>query len=336
MTTNFELLRNGAAAVAMCCGLLATGGCSLGPDDLPSVRGGVGNGYTVGIEFVSVMNLPNGADVMMDGLRVGEVRDVTVLDDAVKVTVQLKQGSEVPVDVRAVIRQNTLLGDTYIALDHDRVGADAQFLRPGDAVTADHTSSPPQLEDTMAVLAYFVNGGSIQRIQDAMRRINTVMPATPDVARLASVVAVDLRDLAGDTGEIDRMLDGFDATAVALNEKSQTLATLFAPQAEHYWRRVAVNIVSYISQILPSVGSVYQGGLWLVPMLNSLADSGDLIGSIWDKAPADTVKLSDFLRTTVLPFARHPSLNIRSIESAQGQQIVTDVENLLRMLGAVK
>ncbi|MET7773186.1 MlaD family protein [Nocardia sp. NPDC005366] len=336
MTTFFGSSKIGAVSVAMCCGLLMTGGCSLGPDDLPSVRGGIGDGYTVGIEFVSVMNLPNGADVMMDGLRVGEVRAVTVLEDSVNVTVGLKEGSRVPADVHAVIRQNTLLGDTYIALDHDRIGADEQFLRPGGQVSADHTSSPPQLEDTMAVLAYFVNGGSIQRIQDAMGRINTVMPTIPDVRRLASVVAVDLRDLASDTGEIDRMLDGFDATAVALNEKSQTLATLFAPEAQHYWRRVAVNIVSYISQILPSVGSVYQGGLWLVPMLNSLADTGDLFRTIWDKAPADTAKLSDFLRTTVLPFAQRPSVNIRSIESARGDQIVADVENLLRMLGAVK
>ncbi|MEV5835935.1 MlaD family protein [Nocardia sp. NPDC052112] len=303
---------------------------------MPSVRGGVGNGYNVDLEFVSVMNLPTGADVMMGGLRVGEVRDVTVLDKSVKVAVLMKEGTRIPADVRAVIRQNTLLGDTYIALDHAAAGAADVYLRPGGTVPASHTSSPPQLEDTMAVLAYFVNGGSIQKVQDAMGRINTVMPTPPDVQRLASVVAVDMRNLADNTSEIDRLLDGFDGTAVAMNEKSETLATLFSQETVHYWRRVAVNIVSYISQILPSVGSVYEGGLWMVPMLNSLADTGGIVRGIWDEGPSDAEKLSNFLRATVLPFAQNPSVNIRSVESAQGDQLIADVENLLRMLGAVK
>ncbi|GAA5065126.1 hypothetical protein [Nocardia callitridis] len=116
----------------------------------------------------------------------------------------------------------------------------------------------------------------------------------------------------------------------------EALATMFSQGSVHYWRRVAVSIVSYISQILPSVGSVYEGGLWMVPMLNSLADAGGTLRGIWDEGPADTAKLSEFLRTTVLPFAEHPSVDIRSVQTADGEQVVTDVENVLRMLGAVK
>ncbi|WP_174187456.1 MlaD family protein [Nocardia barduliensis] len=325
-----------ALLATLCCAVLATSACSLGPDDLPSVRGGVGDGYEVHLEFAGVMNLPSGADVVMDGLRIGEVRTVAVQPDSVRITAELKEGSRVPSDVRAVIRQNTLLGDTYIALDHDAIAPGEEFLTPGGTVTVDRTSSPPQLEDTMAVLAYFVNGGSIQRIQDAMSRINAVVPVPGDVRRLASVVSTDLRDLAGGTEEIDRLLTGFDATAVAVDSRAQTLATVFSQEAEHYWRRVAVNIVSYISQILPSVGSVYEGGLWLVPMLNALADTGGVLRDIWDRGPADTARIADFLRLTVLPFAENPAVNIRSVETASGDQVIADVENLLRMLGAVR
>ncbi|MEV5651940.1 MlaD family protein [Nocardia sp. NPDC052254] len=327
--------KNGALATMLGCGLLATTACSVGPDDLPSVRGGVGAGYQLELQFASTMNLPTGADVMMDGLRVGEVQKLTAAEGFVSVDAHIKDGTEVPAGVRAVIRQNTLLGDTYIALDHEPV-VRGPYLPAGGTVSVDHTSSPPQLEDTMAVLAYFVNGGSIQKIEDAMTGINAVMPQPRDVQRLASVVAGDMRDLAGDTGEIDRMLAGFSDTGAAIDAKGQTLATLFAPRTEHYWRRTAVSIVSYISQILPSVGSVYEGGLWMVPMLNSLADTGGVARDIWDRAPADTAKLSDFLRTTLLPFARNPSVDIRSIDTAGGDHLVADVENLLRMLGAVK
>ncbi|MFF3573689.1 MlaD family protein [Nocardia jiangxiensis] len=328
--------KTGAVATMLGCCVLATCACTaVRPDDLPSVRGGVGASHQLGLQFASTMNLPTGADVMMDGLRVGEVESLSVAGKFVDVTVGVKDGTKIPADVHAVIRQNTLLGDTYIALDHGTV-VHGPYLPPGGTVTVDHTSSPPQLEDTMAVLAYFVNGGSIQKIEDSMTGINAVMPKPRDVQRLATVVAGDMRDLAGDTNEIDRMLNGFFATGAAIDAKGQTLATLFSQPTVHYWRRTAVNIVSYISQILPSVGSVYEGGLWMVPMLNSLAATGAVGRGIWDDAPADTAALSDFLRTTVLPFAQNPSVDIRSINTAEGDEIVGDVENLMRMLGAVK
>ncbi|MFC8529928.1 MlaD family protein [Nocardia sp. NPDC057227] len=325
-----------AAVTALCATALVSSGCSLGPDDLPSVRGGIGDSYDVHLEFAGVMNLPNGADVMMDGLRIGEVSEVAVRSDTVRVTVRLGEDSRVPASTRAIIRQNTLLGDTYVALDHDAVGPAERFLRADDTIDVDRTSSPPQLEDTIAVLAYFVNGGSIQRIQDTMGRINAVLPVPGDTRRLAALVSTDLRDLSGGIGEIDRLLDGFDATAVAVNSRAETLGTLFSADTGYYWRRVAINIVSYISQILPSVGSVYEGGLWLVPMLNSLADTGGVLRGLWDSGPADAARIADFLRLTVLPFAAHPAITIRSVETGAGEQIIADVENLLRMLGAVR
>ncbi|MVU80726.1 MCE family protein [Nocardia sp. ET3-3] len=329
-------IKTSVGAVALCCTVFGTTSCSLGPNDLPSVTGGIGDGYDVTLQFASVMNLPTGADIMMDGLRFGEVGSVKVTDQAVVVTAKMKSGTHVPAEVRAVIRQNTLLGDTYIALDHDATDASKGYLTADGVVPVARTSSPPQLEDTMAVLAYFVNGGSIQKVEDAMTRINRVMPAVPDVQHLASVVSVDLHDLAQNTGEIDRALNGFDATATSVNDNSSTLATLFSQPTAHYWRRVAVDIVSYIGQILPSVGSVYEGGLWMVPMFDSLADSGGMIRQLWDEAPTDAEKLSGFLRQTILPFAANPSVNITSVESPQGDQLIADVSNVLRMLGAVK
>ncbi|MGX6511025.1 MlaD family protein [Rhodococcus sp. SJ-2] len=306
--------------------------CSLRPEDLPSARGGIGDGYEISIEFASVMNLPAGADVIMDGVRVGEVRDVDVLDDSVAVLAGIRSDTRVPASVRAIVRQNTLLGDTYVALLRDPAGKAGEYLPEGATVPKKRTTSPPQLEDTMAVLATFVNGGSIRRIEDVMARVNTVMPEVPDIERLATVVSVDLNDLGGRTAEIDRMLDGLNETAVTLNENTDSLATIFDPSTVHYWRRLAVDVVSHIGQILPSVGSLYEGGLWLIPMFESLADTTDISRG----APSAVGELSEFLRTTLIPFAQNPSVDIVSVESADGDQLVSDAENILRMLGAVK
>ncbi len=55
-------------------------GCAIGPDDLPSVRPGTGDGYEVSVRFASVLSLPNGADVVADGQRIGEVTGPELTD----------------------------------------------------------------------------------------------------------------------------------------------------------------------------------------------------------------------------------------------------------------
>ncbi|WP_257890493.1 MlaD family protein [Rhodococcus sp. USK10] len=312
--------------------ILVASACSLRPEDLPSVRGGVGADYELSIEFASVMNLPNGADVIMDGVRVGEVHDVQITDRSVVVHTGIRDDTRVPAGIRAIVRQNTLLGDTYVALVRDPDAPGGEYLAEGATVPASRTTSPPQLEDTMAVLATFINGGSIRRIEDVMARVNTVMPSVPEIQKLSSIVSVDLHDLGDRTGNVDRMLSEMDSTAVALGDNGTELSTLFDSSSVHYWRRVATNIVAHIGQILPSIGSVYEGGLWMVPMLESLADTGDSIVGY----SSATVDVSNFLRTTLIPFAKNPSVDIVSVNTPQGDQMVADAENILRMLGAVK
>lgn len=329
-------LKIGVCTLLLSGTVISTTACSLGPNDLPLFRGTSGSGYDMTLQFSSAMNLPNGAHVMMDGLQVGAVRTVEVSGQSARVTVQLDSDTRVPSDVRAVIRQNTLLGDTYIGLDHNLIDSSTEYLSPGATVPVDRTTSPPQLEDTIAVLAYFVNGGSIQRVEEAMTKINTVMPQVADIQNMASMVAVDMRDLAQNTGEIDRLLTGLDSTAVSINDKSVPVSDMLTDSALHFWHRWAANIVAYVSKALPAIGSIFEGGAWMVPMLDSVANSAGSVRTTWDDGPATTEKLSNFLRTTILPFAKQPSVNIRSVDSAQGDKLIADVENVLRMLGAVK
>lgn len=328
-------VKAGIGGAALCCSVVVTStGCSLSPNDLPSVTGGIGDSYGLTLRFASVLNLPTGADVMMDGLRVGLVHSVNVSNQSVTVAVQVKAGTRVPEGAHAIIRQDTLLGDTYIALDHDPNTTTTEFLPPDGVIPVSRTTSPPQLEDTMAVLAYFVNGGSIQKVEDAMARINRVMPNMPDVNNMAAVVSRDLQDLSQNTGDIDRMLNGVSATAATVAANNPILAQMFSKSGVRYWYLASKDVVSYVSQILPSIGSVFKGGMWMVPMLDSLADAGGDIRDIYDVASSE--KLTNFLQNTVAPFIKDPSVNIRSVESANGGQVIGDVENVLRMLGAVK
>lgn len=335
--TIFSRFKVAAGAAVLCATVVATTSCSLGPQDVPTFDSGTGRGYDITLHFASVMSLPTGAYVMIDGLRVGKVEKVDASGPDVVVTAGLQAGTRVPSNIRAVIRQDTLLGDTYIGLDHDPSGTNSGYLQPGGTVPVSRTTSPPQLEDTIAVLAYFVNGGSIQKVEDAMTRVNAVMPEINDVRKLAATVDVDMHDLSNNTAEIDRTLAGFDQMGIAIGEKSATLnQVLLNDSALHYWHRAGQALFAHLGTMLPSIGSIFEGGMWLVPMLDSLAATVHAGRGTWDTAPQAVDKLATFLRTDVLPFAQNPSVNIRSIESPQGDELIGDMENVLRMLGAVK
>lgn len=317
--------------------VLLVSGCAFGPNDLPSVRAGVSQDFDVTLQFDSVLNLPAGADVMMNGLRVGQVRSTAVTDDGVDVKVGLTQDARVPADTTAIIRQNTLLGDTYLALTPEaRDTGQSGYLAEGSVVPKSRTTSPPQLEDTIAVLAYFVNGGSIQKVQDTMATLNKTMPQLKDVRKMASTVSADLDDLAGSTSEIDRLLVGLDRTSTSFTDRTDQIAAVFGEQGADFWTRVAKSVVAHISTLLPSVGSIFVGGLWLIPMLTSVAETTEAGRGMWDKGPATVARLSDFLRTTILPFAEKPSVNVTSVQNRDGDQLVGDATTVLRMLGAVR
>ncbi|WP_067656472.1 MlaD family protein [Nocardia harenae] len=333
-TAKRSVVRAGAALI---CGFsVLVSSCALGPKDIPTFGSDTG-GERIRLHFAGVMNLPDGATVTMDGLEIGKVAGVEAGGADVTVTVSLEPGARVPADSRAIIRQDTLLGDTYIALDHAPTGPGTEYLAPDGIVPVSRTTSPPQLEDTLAVLAYFVNGGSIERIQTTVSRINSVMPAVDEIRRLSTVLTGDLRDLSQNTGEIDRTLAGLDRTASAISDRSPTLdRVMFDDAALRYWRYAADIHYGQASTGLPAIGSLFVGGNWLVPMLNSLAAAVHAGSGTWSTAPAAVDSVATFLRMVVLPFARNPSVNIRSVQAANGDELVGDMENLLRVLGAIK
>lgn len=324
-------------AVATLCVAVAASACSLTPTDFPSPRAGVDVDYDITIEFASALNLPVGADVMLNGLRVGEVRSLSDSGNSIDASVGLARGVRVPEDTEAVIRQNTLLGDTYIALTpptERRAGG--SLMGDGDVIGQDRTVSPPQLEDTIAVLAYFVNGGSIQKVQDSMTTVNKAMPPVDELRALASTVSVDLADLAARTDEVDRTLTGFDSFSKSFDERAPELQAVFSAEGAHYWDRISSAVVAHISTLLPSLGSIFAGGQWLVPMVESLAGTAEAGRGNWDRAPAAATRLNQFLRTTLLPFAENPSVNVTELTTADGEQLVGDATVVLRMLGAVR
>ncbi|WP_026919041.1 MlaD family protein [Gordonia shandongensis] len=326
-------LLSAVVALATTTALLA--GCSLGPDDLPSPTGGVEDGFPVDLEFTSALNLPNGANVTFDGLDVGRVTDVRASGQTVNVTATIRADSEIPSDAEATIRQDTVLGDTYVAIDRSPGSTVTSTLRSGATIPVSRTTSPPQLEDTLAVLANFVNGGNIQKIEDTIRRINRAVPVPEDLVGLSKTVAIDLRDLSKNLGRIDGLLAGLDRTATAVESRHDKISAVISDHGVEYWDQMAKKMIQHLGTILPSVGSIFAGGGWLVPMLKSLATTINTVKGAGVDFADDSARIDAFLTSVIVPFSQRPSVDLVSVTTPDGRQLA-DMRRVLRMLGAVR
>lgn len=312
----------------------ATSACTmLNVKSLPQPGKNYNSGYDITLQFDNVLNLPDHAKVVMGGTEVGAVTEVKVTSRQVDVTATIDPTVSIPSNVHAALEQATVLGDIYLSLDPPADQPGAPALPPGGTVTLGQTTSPPQLEDTLAHLADFVSSGSIQRLQNTIIGVNRVTPPQPALRSLASQVSADLTDLSDNIDVVDLMLNSVSDTGAILHDRLSSAQYWFSPRGMRGFDR-AMQTSNYLGRLFPSVGSVYTGGYWLVPFLQSFVQSTDALRrSKWafeDEWPAWHKLFTD----TFLPQDKYPAINITSIVGPDGRELSGNVTDVLRMLGA--
>jgi phospholipid/cholesterol/gamma-HCH transport system substrate-binding protein len=308
---------------------------SINVDALPQPGNAYRGGYDIVIAFKSTLNLPDRAKVVLDGTTVGVVTKVVATTREVDVTARIGSNVVVPSNIHAVLQQATVLGDIYVALDRSQTDHSAvPALGSGGRIPLADTTSPPQLEDTIANLANFVSSGSIQRVQNTIIGLNRVAPSGEGgVRKVASRVAADLTDLSKNMDLVDQWLKNVSGTAEVMHDRSPLLKDMLSPEGLLGNHRTQI-MSTYLSVALPSIGSVYRGGFWLLPLLNSLGSAvGALQHSKWafeEEYPAWQRLFTNYF----LPQDRNPAINITSIVGPDGRELSGNVQNVLRILGA--
>ncbi|MGV0715550.1 MlaD family protein [Mycolicibacterium sp. XJ662] len=324
-----------SVAAATGAAILVSSCASITVNSLPQPGGRGNDGYRIVLEFANVLNLPDRAKVVQSGTAVGMVTRVDLKDDHVDVVSQIDPGVVVPSNIRATLQQSTVLGDTYVALEYPTTGEAAPGLADDGRVPLTQTTSPPQLEDTLANLANFVGSGAIQRAQNTIIQINNVTPSQQGQLRsLVNRVAVDLADLADNIDTVDQWLNGVAGTAEVMVRNRETYEYWWSPAGMLGWDRTTEH-GSYIGTVVPSIGSIYSGGFWLEPLLNSLANAtGALQQSKWD-FEAEAPRWRELFAEYFYPVDKYPAINITSITGPDGREMSGNVEDVLRILGAM-
>jgi phospholipid/cholesterol/gamma-HCH transport system substrate-binding protein len=217
-------------AVVAIAGALVLSSCAfLNVDAIPVPGTSYTGGHDITIEFASVLNLPERAKVVMDGAKVGVVKHVALTARGVEVTARIDHDVEVPSTIYAVMQQATVLGDTYIALERAPDAASTRPLGPGGRIPLAQTTSPPQLEDTIANMANFIGSGSIQRAQNSVIKINAITPPRPEIRQMASRAAADLSDLSNNIDTVDTWLSGLSESGKVMSVNTKNFEYWLSP-----------------------------------------------------------------------------------------------------------
>jgi phospholipid/cholesterol/gamma-HCH transport system substrate-binding protein len=340
------------AAAGMSALVVSMSGCTFDPATV-RVPGTTVSGktYPLHIQFANVLNLPPGAKVLANGVQVGTLSGIQIVDGSpgyVLADVDIKESMHLPADVTAELRQSTPLGDVHIALTAT-LGSSAAPLAPGATIPASQTSQAPQIEDTLAGLATAIGSGAVTNIQDTVRQFNAVLPADArDTAHIFGVLGSDLADVSTDLGSLDQLLDGLNGTTDVVSAKMAVLQQMLTPVGVAHLTG-SVNAVISIFYIFAGMGPMAHSAVWLGPVL-AASDSAAkafvpmLLGErpLDLNAPTNLKLLLDLIQNKLIPFTErgakvnlvHTSVSEPDAVSKTDQ--TDQIIQALRMIGAVR
>lgn len=181
-------------------GALVLGGCDFdGAYDLPLPGSPVSedDAFEVTAEFRDVLNVVPRSPVMVDDVVVGEVTEVERQDWHAVVTLRIRDDVELPDNVLADIRQVSLLGEKYVALEEPTEQEPAGRLEQGDDIALAETGRNPEVEEVLGALSFMLSGGGVAQLGTITHEANEVMSGRED--RLRSL----LGSLEGVVGTLD-------------------------------------------------------------------------------------------------------------------------------------
>ncbi|NNH70759.1 MCE family protein [Nocardia uniformis] len=319
--------------------VLALSGCGVRATDIP-IPGTYPSGdtYSVRIEFGSVLNLPDRAKVIADGVEIGMLDDIELVGNTAIATVRLKTDARLPAKTTAELRQSTILGDIHIALQAPKL-SDSDFLRDGDVIPVSQTVPATNVEDILRALSNIVTGGRWSDMQQLVTDVNAAFPSDPaELDRIAAMGRSVLHDLSSRTADLDRILVSAQQITAKLESGRAAVDDILVlgPERAAGLAAVLFNVVSLIGGagaladpagelLLPFAGDLRSIVSILAPTALTVAYSDSTV-------PANLETFHALLRDKLIPFLNAPDVRIQRVDAqASADQLVT----VLRSIGMV-
>jgi phospholipid/cholesterol/gamma-HCH transport system substrate-binding protein len=206
---------------------LVLSGCEFdGAYDLPLPGSPVDedDSFTVTADFVDVLNVVPRSTVMVDDVTVGEVIEVDRIGWHARVTMRIRNGTRLPDNATAAIRQASLLGEKYVALEDPTDEEPQGELSDGDEIKLDSTGRNPEVEEVLGALSFLLSGGGVGQLGTITRELNEVMSGREDRVRhlLGSLESV-IGTLDDQKVQIVQALESMNNLTATLNSERDTI-----------------------------------------------------------------------------------------------------------------
>ncbi|MFD0823128.1 MCE family protein, partial [Micromonospora zhanjiangensis] len=260
-------------------GLLGAGltlvltGCSLPTlADVPLPGGAPsGPGYRVTVEFADVLDLVPQAAVKVDDVTVGSVERISLAGWTARATVRIDKKVELPANATAAVRQTSLLGEKYVAVDPPRTEAPAGRLVDGAVIPLSRTRRAAEVEEVLAAFGLLLGGGGLAQL----KTINEELVRALDGREASAKDALH---------QLDDFLGGLDKQKADLVRALDAMDRLTGRLA----RQRAV-VGDALDALAPGLTVLTQQRVQLTAALTALGELGKVGTRVVRKSHADTV-----------------------------------------------
>lgn len=255
--------------------------------------------YRFQVAFPEATQLADEADVRISGVNVGKVKEKRLETRTARtlVTIELKpEYAPIPRDTRAILRQKTLLGETYVELSpgHRAVGMlpdggrlpDSQVARTVELDEIFRAFDPEtrrNFQQWMQELAAVGRGRADRDLNDALGNLPPFLADATDLLTILDEQRSALRTLVRDggttlgaltarRGELRRLVQGTALTFRAIASRDRALAETFAifPTFLAETRATMRALEGFSRRATPVVRTLYRPAEDLAPTLVSL------------------------------------------------------------------
>jgi phospholipid/cholesterol/gamma-HCH transport system substrate-binding protein len=235
-------------------------------------------------DFERAVGLYDQSRVFADGVEVGEVTDIDVLADTVRVELTLDDIA-IEADTEAILRLRSLIGERYVELTDVWTG-DGERLESGDVIPLERTVVPAEITEVLdeaARVSKELDGATLNRVIEELAVVVgndgvAVEALLEDLADAGDVVAARADDL-------DELIGSLDTAVATLAEKDQTVVSVLrngttvsqALLAQEGALDAAVrSIDTIVGDLADFAGDQRQG---LTDLAGDLAEIGELLAS---------------------------------------------------------
>jgi phospholipid/cholesterol/gamma-HCH transport system substrate-binding protein len=251
--------------------LPALAGCQ-GAYDLTLPGGGAGGpSYQVTVQLADALDLVPQSAVKVDDVTVGSVEAIELHGWTASVRLRVQDHVRLPDNATAELKQTSLLGEKYVALERPTTAEPVGRLSDGDVIPLSRSGRSTEIEEVLGALSLLLNGGGVAQLKTIETELNDALRGNEST----------VRDL---LGRLDDVVGSLDAQKADITRAIDSIDRL-SSRLSHQRKDIAVALEDLPAGLKALADQRQQ----LTGMLTALSDLGDVGSRVIEASTDDTV-----------------------------------------------